>query len=55
MVRQDDYDRLIRFYGRTFGEIPNRDEFDAGVREALNDAITALESDRPAGRRAEVV
>jgi len=38
MVRQDDYDRLIRFYGRTFGEIPNRDEFDAGVREALSKA-----------------
>ncbi|MCU0694001.1 MAG: 4Fe-4S binding protein [Polyangiaceae bacterium] len=42
MARGDAYDHLIRFYGRAFGEIPNRDEFDKGVREALSEADMAV-------------
>lgn len=38
MARRDGYDRLIRYYGRSFGTIPNCEEFDAGVREALSEA-----------------
>jgi Pyruvate/2-oxoacid:ferredoxin oxidoreductase delta subunit len=42
MALQDNYDRLIRYYGRSFGKIPNRDEFDVGVRAALSEADVGI-------------
>ena len=37
MARRDSYDRLVTYYGRSFGAIPNRDEFNSAVREALSE------------------
>ncbi|NLG65956.1 MAG: 4Fe-4S binding protein [Actinobacteria bacterium] len=37
MARIDGYERLVRFYGSAFGELPNRDEFSQAVREALTE------------------